>query len=628
MDDLHRKNDEQLNISDQADFTVEDIVKEFGSEPQTPEEELKIWTPKAKPASPTEPEEAEDPETEEKAEQDAESMSHTWHLPHLELPKVKTVTYDSPEDAVFDYTVKGRRLRLGSIFSWVLMLLSAAAAVIAANPQWGLTAHMPMPLINAGTLAVLLLHSVLAFPVLRSGLEALLQGRFTAKTLIAFAVLITALRGFLTLDGDALSLSGAASFLLTVSLWGEYLLVSAKLRTVKAVLAMGTPLAATRLDTSRPCLCRTEGDISTLMEDVESAPGAEKTLGAASAILAAACVAVSVIWKVRAEREFLWALSVLLLGVCPLGGTLAYGRAFCLASRRLKAAGAALTGWAGAKKLSGTAAVMITDSDLFPPANLSMNGIKVFGNYTPERLLGYAAAILQQSGAENVARLFETALEAQNGRRFTLDNFRTYEAGGLGGEIQGDVVLLGGLGFIQTMGVHLPEDTRLKQALYISVGGHAEGVFALQYNPSDAVRSGLAALMGSRGLSTVLATRDTLLTPAAVSRKYSLPADRLEYPVSRERAALADVRGKGEQGAFLARGSFFSFATAVCAGRQLRRSVSAAVTVALVGAVTGFVLMSLLTLIGAVNAAGALNLMLYQAIWLIPTALITGLVGK
>ena len=65
MDDLHRKNDEQLNISDQTDFTVEDIVKEFGSEPQIPEEELKIWTPKPKPAPPAELEESEEVEESE-----------------------------------------------------------------------------------------------------------------------------------------------------------------------------------------------------------------------------------------------------------------------------------------------------------------------------------------------------------------------------------------------------------------------------------------------------------------------------------------------------------------------------------------------------------------------------------
>ena len=32
MDDLHRKNEEQLHIPADADFTVEDIIREFGSE--------------------------------------------------------------------------------------------------------------------------------------------------------------------------------------------------------------------------------------------------------------------------------------------------------------------------------------------------------------------------------------------------------------------------------------------------------------------------------------------------------------------------------------------------------------------------------------------------------------------
>ena len=668
MDDLHRKNEEQLNIPADADFTVEDIIREFGSAAEEPpaveetpialevpaedevspaeevsaveeipeveeppekvtEDTVKIWKPKAK----QEPEE-ETPEELEEEEEEETYRPRLWTLPKLEIAPEKPVLYETPEDAAEDYAFRGRKLRLSAIFAWLLMVLSAGVTVMFSNPQWGLAEVLPAFLVNTATLGILLVHSVLALPVLRRGVEDLLHGRFTGKTLVGVTVLITAIRSFLTLTDGTLSLSAPASLLLTVSLWGEYLLLSAKLRTAKTVLAMDEPVAAARVAgvwNEKDCLYReAAADVLSLTGDLERTPRSERVLNAVSTVLAAASLAVAVVLTVKAKRDFLWAWNVLLLGICPLGGLLVYGRAFCLSSRRLKAAGAAVAGWEGAGRLSGSAGVVITDGDLFPAANVSLNGIKIFGDYTPDRLLGYAAAILERSGAKVIAKIFREALEAQNGRHLKLDNFRTYEAGGLGGEVGGDVVLLGGLGFMQTMGISVPDDARLKQALYISVGSETAAVFALNYNPSEAVRSGLAALLGSRGLVPILATRDTLLTPNMVGAKYHLPTDRLEYPVSHERAALTQVDAPGEQGAFLARGSFLSFAAAVRVGRQLRRSVPSGTAVALAGAILGLFLMALLVLIGAYEVAGAMNFLLYHAIWLVPCGLISGMVGK
>ena len=78
----------------------------------------------------------------------------------------------------------------------------------------------------------------------------------------------------------------------------------------------------------------------------------------------------------------------------------------------------------------------------------------------------------------------------------------------------------------------------------------------------------------------------------------------------------------------MAKGSFLSFASAVGGGRLLRRAVHSAVLVALLGSILGMALMAVLTYLGAVQAASAVNLLLYQLLWLIPELLITGLVGK
>ena len=50
--------------------------------------------------------------------------------------------------------------------------------------------------------------------------------------------------------------------------------------------------------------------------------------------------------------------------------------------------------------------------------------------------------------------------------------------------------------------------------------------------------------------------------------------------------------------------------------------------VSLLSGILGTVLLCILTYLGAVEAASAMNLLLYQLLWLIPGLLITGLIGK
>ena len=693
MEDLREKRQEQLNTSDLADYSVDDIIREFGSEepkPKRPDmsenldrserqkiaeavrhaeaekrtkealeqagedgEEVKIWTPKAQreeapkedlektivmePLADVPEEEPEEepwqPEEEWEEPEEAEEEETGW-IPRILWPRKKPqkeAAYETPEEAGEAYAFRAAGLRPAAVIAWIAMILSALAALVASNPQWGFDDVFTAPVCNAVTLGILLLHLILSFPVWWDALKKLARGEFTAKVPVLLAAVVTAVRGGITLMGDSLCLAPPASLLLTVMLWGDYLLTRARAGTVKTVLAMDDPTAVCRVENSwhdRACIHRTEADPSGIAGELEQMPKSLQVVNIFSAVLTALSVAVAVVLSVRGGRDFLWAWNILLLGICPLGGMLAYSRMFRLVSRRLQSAGAALSGWPGAGKLSGSVCAAVTDGDLFPPKNLSMNGIKIFGDWTSERVLGYASALLESSGAEGLDLLFRQTLEAQNGRRFHADNFRTYPTGGLGGEIGGQVVRLGSLGFMQSMGITVPEDAKKRHVLCLSVEGKVAAAFVLHYQPSELSRRGLAVLMGCRGLTTILASGDMQLTPNMVQTVYGLPAERLEYPSAWERAQLSSPRAPGEQGAFLARSAFLPFALAVSCARQLRRTVPRAAAVSLLGAVVGFFLMSYMALIGAYDTANAMNLLVYHAIWLLPVGLMTGIIGK
>lgn len=670
---LEHKPDEQLNTAASGsgkDFTLDEIMSEFSSAappspPPEEEEDVRIWQPREReePAgqdpAPT-PEEAAPEkrrlfsrrkpvtsESESPASADGADEAvfrETSQSPRIHLlPRLRRFGPEdedevssppgppAPEEALEEYRRRFRRLRPMAVASWCLMLLTLAAVVISLSP-WSLAQYLPVPLCNKITLGVLLVQCILALDPLSRGLREMIRGRFTVPGMLLLAASVTAIQGFVTLRDFTFSFSVIGAFLVTLCLWGEYLQISAKLRTLVLVMNMENPKAAARFPqvwNEKDGLCRVEADLSRLTRDLESRSMGEKVVDTTALILTAASLAIAGLLALRGGVDFLWAWDLLLLGACPIGGVIAFSRTFCLASKYLKSCGAALAGYDGALRLSGEAAVVLTDDDLFPRQHLSLNGIKVFGDFSAERLLGYAVALLQRSGAKSLCRTFDEVLTAQNGPHYRTGDFRTYEAGGLGGQVQANVVLLGGLGFMDLMGVEVPMDTRLKQALYISVNGVAEGVFAISYHPSDAVRSGLSALLSCRKIEPVLATQDPLINPALVKLKYGLPGDYLEYPSGKERATLATAaEGEGEQGAYLSRDSFLSFSVAVAVGRQLRRSVSLAFALAALGAVIGFLLLTVMAVVNARAAADAVTLLIYHMIWLVPLGLLTRRIRK
>ncbi len=675
---LEHKPDEQLNTTASGpgkDFTLDEIMAEFGSAAPPPppaeeEEDVRIWQPRGReePAEPEpapEPEEAEAeeavpekqrlfprrkpkaPSAEDVPEESDEDENDFWEgtpPPRLRLlPRLRRFDPEdedeiasppeppTPEEALEEYRRRFRRLRPMTIISWSLMLLTLGAVAVSLSP-WSFAQYLPVPLCNKITLAVLLVQCILALDPLSRGIREMIRGRFTVPGMLVLTAAVAAVQGFTTLHDTTTSFSMVAAFLVTLGLWGEYLQVSAKLRTLVLVMHMENPKAAARFPQvwkEKDGLCRVEADLSRLTRDLESRSAGEKAVDTTALILTAASLAVAGLLSLRGGADFLWAWTLLLLGACPIGGVLAFSRTFCLASKYLKSCGAALAGYDGALRLCGEAAVVLTDDDLFSRQHLSLNGIKVFGDFSAERLLGYAVALLQRSGAKSLSRTFDEVLTEQNGPHYRTGDFRTYEAGGLGGQVQNDVVLLGGLGFMDLMGVQVPSDTRLKQALYISVNGVAEGVFAISYHPSDAVRSGLSALLSCGKIEPVLATQDPLITPALVKLKYGLPGDFLEYPTGKDRAALATAaEGEGEQGAYLSRDSFLSFSVAVAVGRQLRLSVSLAFALSVLASVIGFLLLTVMAVVEARAAADSLTLLAYHLIWLVPVGLLTRRIRK
>ena len=191
-------------------------------------------------------------------------------------------------------------------------------------------------------------------------------------------------------------------------------------------------------------------------------------------------------------------------------------------------------------------------------------------------------------------------------------------------------ILMGSLGFMKLMRVHMPEGARVKQAVYLSVNGELAAVFALSYAPATNVKASLQAISHCAGLTPILATRDFMITPQFLKHRYKLSPDRIEFPTVEERARLSspDAIQEPKQGALLSRPSFACFSMAVAGARAARSAAIAAIAVAFTASVMGLLVLFFLTFIGSTLAVSSWNLLLYTILWLLPELLITSMAAK
>ena len=539
-------------------------------------------------------------------------------------------TFASPEAAYAFYAAaSGTRLRL--LVSTLLCLGSVLLLVLSTPLITGaFSDHAAV--FSAAMLGLLLLQAVCSYDVCLSGVIALLRFRFDQYSMLFLALCAVVADAFFAVAEGRTPFCTVAGILLLLALWGRDLLYDARRRSLRAISNMDEPVAAIREEKAwhgYDCIFRAPGDAGQFAVQLEMPDAGSRIMRVWAPVMTAVTLALSVLTSLRTGEHFLWAWSAMLLASFPAGILIAYAKPFSALARRLYRAGAAIAGWQGARILSGEAGLIVEDADLFPPQNVTQGGMKLYGSRPAPMVIGYANAVVQTAGS-GLVPLFEQMMHDQNGRRYTVDTFRRYEGGGLGATIRGDVVLMGSIAFMKLMRVRVPEGTRLKQAVYLSVNGELTAVFALNYAPAESVRAGLASVLRAGALVPVLATRDFMITPQFLKQRYKIPPEHIEFPIVEERAALSEpetVRS-GTQGALMARSSFASFAGSVVAARGLRSTAILCICIALVGSILGAGLMFVLTFLGADLAASCWNLFLYTALWLLPGLLAGLLAGR
>lgn len=324
-------------------------------------------------------------------------------------------------------------------------------------------------------------------------------------------------------------------------------------------------------------------------------------------------------------HDFLLNWSVILSAGATFIMPLCWSLPWSVLARHLQKAGCALGGWLGAEKISRRKTMIVTDTDLFPPGTMQLNGVKVYGEEL-SRAASYAASVARAAGS-GLERLFDGLIRSEGGHYRNVDEFSFYEEGGYSATIKGEAILLGTASFMRKMDVRIPAGINLKTGIFLAVDRELSAVFAVKYQPSENVDYALRVMKRS-GVTPILAARDPNITPALLKRKFHKGV-KVEYPPISNRVALSEIeKDRGMPRALLFREGLLPYADAVVGSQRMVRAVRRCLLLAMFSSVCGTLLAFYMMFLCAYNLLTPLTLLVFLGLWLLPVWLFTDWTGR
>ncbi len=546
--------------------------------------------------------------------------------PRSRLRELKRDLVAGPEKRYYELSEIGLgKLQMGILLNILIVLLCA-----------GVTTMFVMGMVPANRLRLVIFSQVLAMMVsallgshlMVDSVADLLKGRFTNNTLLTLTFAACMVDAVFCLMSLRVPCCAAFSLAMTMALWARYQRRStemAQMDTMRKAVRLHGIVRVEDYFEGMDGLLRTEAEVDDFMQTYNKPSTPEKVQSAFAVLSLAASIAIAVFAGLRHGAELaVQVLSTSLLVAVPASAFVSVTRPMAILEKRLHMVGSLLCGWEGVKDMCGKVAFPLEDQDLFPQGSTKLNGVKFYGDRDPDEVVSFATALICKAGG-GLVPVFKQLLKSRNGLEHVVDNFQNYGSGGIGGEVLGEPVLLGGLNFLQDMGVEIPEGTMVNQAVYAAIDGQLCAVFAISYAKMRSAAAGLVTLSGYNKLTPVILCGDFMLSESFLRAKFEVKSRRIAFPTRDEREQLKTFPIDPEEPvlAICTREELVCSAYAVTGARALRRSTKLGVLMHLLGGTLGLLIMLVLAYLGSTELLTPTNILLYQLVWAVPGLLIT-----
>ena len=530
--------------------------------------------------------------------------------PRSRLRELKKQLVAGPERRYYELSEMGTaKSQIALLVNLVVVVLCAGVAALSA---FGLVPENRMKLVIFSQVLAMLVSALLGSNLMLDSLGDLLRGRFTVGTLMTLTFAACLVDSVFCLQELRIPCCAAFSLEMTMAMWARLQRHNSEMAQMdtmrKAVRLHGIVRVENYYD-GKDGLLRKEGEVADFMDTYSrmSSPEFVQSVYALLALLV--CVGIAVFAGISHV---------------PASFFVSITRPMAILEARLHMVGTVLCGWEGVKDLCGKAYFPLSDQDLFPQGSTKLNGVKFYGQHSPDEVVSYTASLIQVAGG-GLVPVFDQLLASRSGRVYPVENYRNYGDGGIGGEVEGVPVLVGTLSFLQDMGIAVPEGSMIAQAVYVAVDGELSAVYAISYAKMRSAAAGLVTLCGYRKLRPLKLCGDFMLTEEFLRSKFNIKTNRIVFADrdTSQRLAQHPISPDEPVLALTTREELLSVAYAITGARSLRQATKLGVIIHMLGGCLGLVIMLALAYLGRTDLLTPANILLYQLVWAVPGLLVT-----
>lgn len=520
------------------------------------------------------------------------------------------------------------RGRIALVMSLIMVYLTYASS--SALPLTG--ALKTSPRVFSLMLLILELTVMMAgLNVFTDGIMKLVRRTPDAQSLAAASCVFTALDALiLALMNDrtmGIPLCAASALGLTIAVWGEYWRISALRRSFRVLTSSSSlyTVSGEQGITKEAALLKSRRSIRGFIRrslETDYSAGIFRLLTPmlliASVVLGALAALVH-----GTPKSIIHIIAMVLAASSSFSATICFSLPFAFASRRFAQSGAAVAAWPGIRDIGRSRNVIITDGDVFPKGTMELGDIRILEGAFVDKVISYTASVIAASGSGLAVPFAE--LIRRNGYTISrVENFEPHDGGGMTAMVNGETVCVGNTGFMNLIGVRVPQKLGTHNAICTSINGALVGIFMVNYRATGGVQEALVTLLHSN-LEPIFALRDFNITPQMLKEKFRLPADNFKFPSYSERFRIsgAEPDKSSRVSAAIAREGMQPLVDAADRGRRLYGAIRIGTLIAAAGCVFGLLMVFLLSWSKTFDVSTAANVITFLLLWLIPSAVIT-----
>ena len=314
-------------------------------------------------------------------------------------------------------------------------------------------------------------------------------------------------------------------------------------------------------------------------------------------------------------------LSAVFCPAVPISALLCFALPFFTGSVRIFSSGAGIAGWSGLCDIGQSKNLIVTDRDLFPEGTVELEGVRIFADAKPERIISYAGSMLTASGC-GVASCFADLMEKNGCSIRKIENFEYLPGGGMKGIIDSSVILCGSSDLMQLMNVRVPFRLVGRTSVLLAVDGILYGIFNMKYTADPKVRKALVNLMRSNR-HPIFALRDFNVTPEMLRGCFDVATDGYDFPPYVERFKMSEAVPSEDSkvAAVVCREGLGPLTHLADTGRSMYVTIRLNLLLTMLCAVLGMLIV-FIKLVG-VGSIGVGFLFWYMVLWLIPVVFLS-----